>query len=83
MTQLSRLLPALALVLAVSPASAQGCYAEYKAKQDNPLRLDHGVIALTDCSSPAQIEAAVRSRLAAAGWTLLKVVSVSAAPPGG
>jgi hypothetical protein len=83
MTHFLRLLPALVLVLAISPAWAQGCYAEYKAKQDNPLRLDHGVIALTDCTGTAQVEAEVRARLAARGWILLKVVSVSATPSGG
>ena len=38
------LLPAtlLALTLAL-PAQAAGCYADYKAKQDNPLRLHYGV----------------------------------------
>lgn len=66
---------ALALLAAV-PAQAE-CYADYKAKQDNPLRLHYGVAAVPDnaCSKPAAA-AVLGPRLARAGWTLLNVVSV-------
>ncbi|MEX0340634.1 MAG: hypothetical protein AB3N11_16535 [Arenibacterium sp.] len=52
------------------------CYADYKAKQDNPLRLHYGVIELQgQCrAGPARRE--VSQRLRASGWTLLNVVSV-------
>lgn len=69
-------LTALAVALALaSPASAE-CYADYKAKQDNPLRLQYGVAQVSDgnCSRRAA-EAELAPRLAAAGWTLLNVVS--------
>ena len=66
---------ALAL-LAAAPAQAE-CFADYKAKQDNPLRLHYGVAALPDSACTKQAAAAVLApRLARAGWTLLNIVSV-------
>ncbi|QUJ76447.1 hypothetical protein KDD17_16445 [Sulfitobacter albidus] len=58
------------------PAQAADCYADYKAKQDNPLRLHYGVAELRgDCSRNAARDELAR-RLGARGWTLLNVVSV-------
>lgn len=67
---------AATLVLLALPAQA-ACYADYKAKQDNPLRLHYGVIELPDnaCNAGAASAEAAR-RLAAQGWTLLNIVSV-------
>jgi hypothetical protein len=68
---------ALALTLAsLSPASAADCYADYKAKQDNPLRLHYGVIQLTGDCSATNARTEVAARLQQAGWTLLNVLSV-------
>ena len=66
---------ALALVLA-GPAQA-ACYADYKAKQNNPLRLHYGVAALSEraCNKGAA-KAELAPRLANAGWTLLNVLSI-------
>ena len=64
----------LGLVLA-GPASAE-CYADYKAKQDDPLRLHYGVAQVSDGNcSPDAAQGELAPRLAAAGWTLLNVVS--------
>lgn len=67
----------LTLVLAVSAAAAQAeCYADYKAKQDDPLRLHYGVAQVSDGNcSPAAAEGELADRLAGDGWTLLNVVS--------
>ena len=67
--------PMLALMLA-SPAQAE-CYVDYKAKQDNPLRLAYGVSQVSDavCGKPKQAKAELAPRLAADGWTLLKILS--------
>jgi hypothetical protein len=64
-------------VLVAMPAEA-ACYADWKAKQDQPLRLAYGVAELPDtaCSGPDAAAAALAPRLAAAGWTLLNVVSL-------
>ncbi|WP_295313443.1 hypothetical protein [Roseobacter sp.] len=66
----------LATGIALAPAAvAAACYADYKAKQDNPLRLHYGVAEVSQCAGDAA-EAELRARLSAAGWTLLNVVSV-------
>lgn len=66
------------LILALcAPASAQAaCYADYKAKQDNPLRLHYGVAEITGPCTVESARAALSGRLSANGWTLLNVVSV-------
>jgi hypothetical protein len=66
----------LCAVLA-GPAQAN-CYADYKAKQDQPLRLAYGVAELPDsgCGSTDAAAAVLAPRLAAAGWTLLGVMSI-------
>ncbi|MEY8838237.1 hypothetical protein AB9K41_04240, partial [Cribrihabitans sp. XS_ASV171] len=51
------------------------CYADYKAKQDAPLRLHYGVMQVSSCS-PGEAQPEVAARLSAAGWTLLNVLSV-------
>lgn len=64
----------LALVLA-GPASA-ACYADYKAKQDNPLQLHYGVVEIPQASCDPQSAAdQLRARLRD-GWQLLQVMSV-------
>jgi hypothetical protein len=70
--------PLTALIVALAlaaPAAAAECYADYKAKQDNPLRLHYGVAAVSECSRKSA-EAELRGRLAKNGWTLLNVLSV-------
>lgn len=56
------------------PAQAE-CYADYKAKQDDPLRLHYGVAQVSACDKGGA-EAELQPRLASAGWTLLNVLSV-------
>jgi len=70
------LLAAMAITLSLAGPSAAECYADYKAKQDNPLRLQYGVAQVSDagCSRDGA-EAELSPRLAAAGWTLLTVIS--------
>lgn len=70
------LIPALTAMLLALPASAQAaCTAEYKAKQDNPLRLQQGQMKVSSCDMNAATRE-VRSRLAQQGWILLKIVSL-------
>jgi hypothetical protein len=66
----------LTTVLA-SPLSA-ACYADYKAKQDDPLRLIYGVMELPDavCGDPSAAGGEVSWRLEAAGWHLIKLQSI-------
>jgi uncharacterized membrane protein len=65
---------ALALVL-MGPAAAE-CYADYKAKRDEPLQLHYGVAQVSDGNcSPGAAEGELAPRLAGDGWTLLNVLS--------
>jgi hypothetical protein len=78
MTQMLRTLT-LALALALPVTAQAACYADYKAKKDGPLRLHYGVMQVADaaCAGPPDAAAAeVAARLAAHGWTLLRVMSV-------
>lgn len=71
-----RLLTAAFLAL-VAAGPAQACYADYRAKMDNPLRLHYGVIDLPDAAcSLAAAAPVIAGRIAAGGWELLQVVSV-------
>lgn len=69
-----RLFFALALTLGVALPAAAECYADYKAKQDDPLRLHYGVAQISACDT-GSAEAELAPRLASAGWTLLTVLS--------
>lgn len=70
------LILALPLLLAGGPALAE-CYADYRAKMDNPLRLHYGVIELpADACSVGAAAPVIASRIAQGGWDLLQVVSV-------
>ncbi|NUH65324.1 hypothetical protein HTT03_08485 [Sulfitobacter sp. S0837] len=70
------LLTALTVTLALPAAAMAGCYADYKAKQDDPLRLHYGVAQINDACDAAGAKAELTPRLAAEGWTLLNVLSV-------
>ena len=59
-----------------TPASAAECYADYKAKQDNPLRLHYGIIQLQGACKRGPAKSEVSARLAQGGWKLLNVLSV-------
>ena len=75
MTRTALISAATAILLAL-PATAQAaCIAEFKAKQDNPLRLQHGEMQVSSCDM-ATATAEVTARLAQQGWILLKIVSL-------
>ena len=63
----------LALLASASIAQA-ACYADYKAKRDNPLRLHYGVVQVMGECSRANAAATLAPRLAADGWQLLEVM---------
>lgn len=70
---------ALAMFVALAtavPAAAQ-CYADYKAKQDDPLRLHYGVAQLPAgaCGDAGAAAAYLAPRLQRDGWILLQIVS--------
>lgn len=69
------LAPLLALMLAL-PAHAE-CYVDYKAKRDAPYALAYGISAVSDaaCAKLKLAKSELAPRLAADGWTLLKIIS--------
>jgi hypothetical protein len=71
------LAPALALALAAASPVAAQCFADYKAKQDNPLRLHYGVAELpaAACGDNRTAAAILGPRLQRDGWILLQVMS--------
>ncbi len=63
-------------LLAAAPASAS-CYADYKAKQDNPLRLHYGVIELPESAcTPDAAKPEISQRISVGGWQLLNILSI-------
>ncbi len=76
MKQILLISVATVLLFTALPASATGCYADYKAKQDNPLRLHYGVAQIEGACDPASARTELSARLAAQGWILLNVLSV-------
>lgn len=60
-----------------APAMAD-CTVKYKAKQDNPLKLEAGSANLPDaaCGSDADAAAALAPILAEQGWTLLAITAI-------
>lgn len=67
----------LAFILIAVPAAAE-CRVDYKAKRDNPLKLDFGTVTLPEsaCGSKGDAAAVLAPMLAQEGWTLLAIVSI-------
>ena len=63
------------LISVGSSVSAADCYADYKAKQDNPLRLHYGVMQVSSCNK-GKARQEIAQRLRGTGWALLNVMSV-------
>lgn len=76
MKQLMTILALCLVFAAPAPAMAEACFADYKAKQTNPLRLHYGVMQLQGPCRKKAARAEVSARLTAQGWTLLNVLSV-------
>lgn len=65
------------LIVTLCAGAAQAeCYADYKAKRDDPLRLHYGVAAIAGDCSKQNATAQLRERLSADDWQLLNVVGV-------
>ncbi len=69
------LMLAAGVALGSAAAAEAACYADYKAKRDNPLELHYGVMQVSSCDRTAAA-AEIAPRLERDGWTLLKVLSV-------
>lgn len=72
--RMKHIILSLALIGLSVPAQA-ACFADYKAKQDNPLRLHYGVVQLNGSCDVQSAQSEIAGRLTG-GWQLLNVVSV-------
>jgi len=68
-------LMALPVTLPSSAAAAE-CYADYKAKKGNPLKLHYGIVQLQGPCKRGPAKAEVAARISVGGWKLLNVISV-------
>ncbi|WP_420568814.1 hypothetical protein [Thalassovita sp.] len=66
----------LLLAAAMPAAASEKCFADYKAKQDNPLRLHYGVVRLEGPCDAGAARSEVAARLSREGWVLLNILSV-------
>ncbi len=66
----------LALIAGAPQVQAAECYADYKAKQDDPLKLHYGTIQLSGPCEKAAARQEIAARIAPEGWTLLNVISL-------
>ncbi|WP_371155920.1 hypothetical protein [Jannaschia sp. 2305UL9-9] len=69
-------LPSLIVLLLCASTAQAACYADYKAKQDDPLRLHYGVMEVPDAACSASAAAAVVADRLRDGWQLLSIESV-------
>lgn len=71
------LIATMALGLAAGQAAA-ACTVEYKAKKDDPLRLEQSTMTIPDTACTKEAAAPiVAAELKKRGWILLSIVSVS------
>lgn len=63
------------LTISLAAPAHAGCYVDYKAKKDDPLKLHYGVMELSNGCDIAQNKKDIQDRLKNAGWTLLTVLS--------
>ncbi len=72
------LLTAFLMAAAFAAPADAACYADYKAKQENPLKLHNGVVQvdISPCAMSNNVTSQVQRKLQSAGWQLLQVQSV-------
>lgn len=70
-------------IIGLASTANAACFAEYKAKRDNPLRLHYGIAQISSggCPAAATAQSQLQSRLANGGWVLLQLQSLSTATP--
>ena len=73
---MKRIIPLALTLLVLSGAAQAACFADYKAKRDDPLRLHYGIAEISGACSPEGATAELTPRLAADNWQLLSVEGV-------
>ncbi|MDB4051308.1 hypothetical protein N9463_01120 [Planktomarina sp.] len=68
----------ITLAIFLTQSAQAACYADYKAKQENPLKLHYGIMKFDSVECTASIvQKKVALRLSPHGWTLLNLLTVS------
>lgn len=67
---------AMIMTLGAAATAQAACFAEYKAKRDNPLELFYDVAQISGPCTKANARAQLQQMLTRQGLTLLKVLSV-------
>ena len=68
----------ITLAIFLTQSAQAACYADYKAKQENPLKLHYGIMKFDSVECTASIvQKKVTLRLLPHGWTLLNLLTVS------
>ena len=68
----------ITLAIFLTQSAQAACYADYKAKQENPLKLHYGIMKFDSVECTASIvQEKVALRLLPHGWTLLNLLTVS------
>ena len=68
----------ITLAIFLTQSAQAACYADYKAKQENPLKLHYGIMKFNSVECTASIvQKKVALRLLPHGWTLLNLLTVS------
>lgn len=73
---MKRIIPLTAVLLAFGTSAQAACFADYKAKRDDPLRLHYGVAEIMGTCSPEAAQVELTPRLAADDWQLLSIEGV-------
>ena len=72
----------ITLAIFLTQSAQAACYADYKAKQENPLKLHYGIMKFDSVECTASIvQKKVALRLLPHGWTLLNLLTVSRKRP--
>jgi hypothetical protein len=67
---------AAVLVFGPSLPAQAACYADYKARRDNPLELHYGVARISEPCTRANARSQLAGRLQRDGWRLLNILEL-------
>ncbi|MCF2871363.1 hypothetical protein L0664_09835 [Octadecabacter sp. G9-8] len=73
---MKRIIPLTLTILVFATGAQAACFADYKAKRDDPLRLHYGVAEIMGACSVDGATAELTPRLAADDWQLLSIEGV-------
>jgi hypothetical protein len=73
---MKRIIPLTAALLVIATTAQATCFADYKAKRDDPLRLHYGVAEIMGACNVDGATVELAPRLAVDNWQLLTIEGV-------